>query len=78
MDTESKKFLEEVKKGKARKFVMICRNAKILSMIVYKKGEARNYKKRALKEGKGQFYHGVVNGNGLEIAFNLSSSDGFD
>ena len=78
MDTESKKFLEEVKKGKARKFVMICKGVKILSMFVYKKGTVEKYKKQAKQEGKGQFYHGVVNGKGLEIAFNLSSSDGFD
>ena len=53
MDTESKKFLEEVKKGKARKFVMICKGVKILSMFVYKKGTVEKYKKQAKQEGKG-------------------------
>jgi len=57
---------------------MICKGVKILSMFVYKKGTVEKYKKQAKQEGRGQFYHGVVNGKGLEIAFNLSSSDGFD
>ena len=48
MDSETKKFLEEVKKGKPRKFVMICKGMKILSLIVYKKGVVETYRKGEL------------------------------
>lgn len=78
VDADTKKYLEEVKKGKPRKFVMICKGVKILSMIVYKKGTVEKYKKQAKEEGKGQFYHGVVTGKGQAISFNLLRSDGFE
>lgn len=38
VDSDTKMYLDEVKKGKPRKFVMICKGGKMLSMIVYKKG----------------------------------------
>ena len=78
VDTDTKKYLDEVKKGKQRRFVMICKGVKILSLIVYKKGPLESYKKQAKKEGKGQFYHGVVEGKGVNISFKLARSDGFD
>ncbi len=78
VDSDTKKFLEEVKKGKPRKFVMICKGIKILSMVVYKKGTVEKYKKEAKKDGKGQFYHGVVDGKGLNISFKLLSADGYE
>lgn len=78
VDADTKKYLEEVKKGKARKFVMICKGVKILSLIIYKKGNVEKYKKQAKEESKGQFYHGVVSGQGQSISFNLLRSDGFD
>ena len=78
VDADTKKFLEEVKKGKPRRFVMICKGVKILSLIVYKKGTLDKYKKQAKAEGKGQFYHGVVDGKGVNIAFKLAASDGYD
>ena len=36
VDADTKKYLDEVKKGKARRFVMICKGVKILSLVVYK------------------------------------------
>ncbi len=78
VDADTKKYLEEVKKGKPRRFVMICKGVKILSMIVFKKGTVEKYKKQAKQEGKGQFYHGVVDGKGVAISFKLCRSDGFD
>jgi hypothetical protein len=78
VDSETKKYLEEVKKGKARKFVMICRGVKILSLVVYKKGSLERFKKQAKEEGKGKFYHGVVDGKGLNIHFKLRRSDGYE
>ena len=53
VDSDTKKFLEEVKKGKPRKFVMICKGIKILSMVVYKKGTVEKYKKRGKKGWQG-------------------------
>jgi cellobiose-specific phosphotransferase system component IIA len=78
VDTDTKKYLEEVKKGKPRRFVMICKGVKILSMIVFKKGTVEKYKKQAKEEGKGQFYHGVVDGKGMSISFKLCRSDGYE
>lgn len=78
VDSETKKFMEEVKKGKPRRFVMICKGVKILSLIVYKKGSLDKYKKQAKESGKGQFYHGVVEGKGVNIAFKLLRSDGYE
>lgn len=77
-DTDTIKFLEEVKKGKPRRFVMICKGIKILSLIVYKKGTVESFKKKAKEHGQGQFYHGVVDGKGQNIVFNLCKEDGYD
>jgi hypothetical protein len=78
VDADTKKHLEDVKKGKPRRFVMICKGVKIVSLIVYKKGTVEKYKKQAKEEGKGQFYHGVVDGKGVNISFKLLRNDGFD
>lgn len=78
LDKETTKYLGEVKKGKPRNFVMICKGVKILSLIIYKKGTVEKYKKQAKQEGKGQFYHGVVDGTGININFKLLRSDGYD
>ena len=48
VDADTNKHLEEVRKGKPRKFVMICKGVKILSLIVYKKGTVES-----LKRGQG-------------------------
>jgi hypothetical protein len=74
VDAESKKYLEEVKKGKPRKFVMICKGVKILNLIVYKIGSEAKYKNLIKKaDGAGQFYGGVVSGKAKNIVFELSS-----
>jgi hypothetical protein len=78
VDADTKKHLDEVKKGKPRRFVMICKGGKIQSIIVYKKGTVEKYKKQAKEDSKGQFYHGVVSGKGLDITFCLQRSDGFE
>ena len=77
-DADTIKFLDEVKKGKPRNFVMICKGVKIVSLIVYKKGTVEKFKKQAKEQGKGQFYHGVVDGKGVDLAFKLSKSDGYE
>ena len=71
VDLATQKYLEEVQQGKARKFAMICNGAKILSLIVYKSGAEEKYKKQTEQDGKGQFYGGVVTGNGMNITFQL-------
>lgn len=78
VDSDTKKALDEVKKGKTRRFVMICKGVKILSLVVYKKGSLEKYKKEAKQEGKGQFYHGIVEGKGVNVTFKLAAADGYD
>ncbi|MCP4042720.1 MAG: hypothetical protein GY731_12325, partial [Gammaproteobacteria bacterium] len=78
VDQDTKKYLEEVRKGKPRKFVMICKGNKILSLVVYKRGSTQKYKKQAKEEGAGQFYYGVISGKGPNITFNMNSLDGFE
>ena len=78
MDEESLKFLDQVKKGKPRKFVMICKGERLLSLILYKKGTVAKYKKQAKEQGKGQFYHGVAGGKGINLLFKLAREDGFE
>ncbi len=71
MNEESVGYLEDVKKGKPRKFVMICKGTNIVSLVVYKKGNVEGRKKEAKEAGKGQFYFGAVNGKGVDIRFIL-------
>ncbi|MCC6508260.1 MAG: hypothetical protein IT423_04085, partial [Pirellulaceae bacterium] len=78
MSEESISFLEEVKKGKPRKFAMICKGTSVVSLVVYKKGNVEKRKKEAKESGKGQFYHGVVDGKGINIRFVLARADGFE
>jgi hypothetical protein len=70
--------LEQAKKGKARKFVLVCKGAAIVSLIVYKKGSLEKYKKEAKEAGSGLVSHGVVTGSGMELNFQLARSDGFE
>ena len=78
LDADSKKFLDEVKKGKPRRFAMVMKGEKIVSLVVYKKGSLEKYKKQAKDEGKGQFFHGVIDGKGQGIVFKLCREDGFE
>lgn len=71
-------FLEDVKKGKPRKFAMICKGTKIVSLVVYKKGSVDQKKKEAKESGKGDFYFGVIDGRGMEVSFKLARADGFE
>lgn len=78
MSPDSIAYLEEVKKGKPRKFAMICKGTNIVSLVVYKKGNVEKRKKEAKESGKGQFYFGIVDGRGQDIRFVLARADGFD
>ena len=78
MNSESLKHLEDARKGKLRRFVIISKGVKILSMVIFKRGSISKYKKEAKKEAKGKFFHGVISGKGKKIVFQLSSEDGYD
>ncbi|MDB4484109.1 hypothetical protein N9061_03100 [bacterium] len=78
MDSESLKHLEQAKKGKLRRFVIISKGVKILSLVIFKRGSISKYKKAAKREAKGKFFHGVISGKGKKIVFELSSEDGYD
>ncbi len=78
MSEDSIGQLEDVKKGKPRKFAMICKGTSIVSLVVYKKGNVEARKKEAKEAGKGQFYFGVVDGKGVAIRFALARADGFE
>lgn len=78
LDGETLAQLEQVRKGKPRKFVLICKGATILSLVVYKKGSLDKYKKQAKESGTGQLYYGTVDGRGPELRFALSRAEGFD
>jgi hypothetical protein len=78
LDTDTIDCLDDVKKGKPRRFVMICKGVQIKSLVAYKKGSLERYKKQAKEEGKGQFYHGVIGGKGVDITFYLCRADGYE
>jgi hypothetical protein len=79
IDAESQKFLQDVKKGKPRKFVMIKEGVQIDRLYVFKKGPFDRYVRMAKQDGvRGQAFWGVVRGDGNDIHFELSRADGFN
>ena len=78
MDDESKKILLDVKKGKARKFVMIKDGVEIDKLYIFRKGPFDRFVRMAKQQGvRGEPFWGIVRGDGLDIRFELSRSDGF-
>jgi hypothetical protein len=76
MSEESLNFLEQVRKGKARNFVMSVKGAKVRSLIIKKK----KVKDKDKKECRGQGYQpvfGVASGMGANVTFTVAKSDGF-
>jgi hypothetical protein len=73
IDAETKAALEEqVKKGKARKFVLICKGASIENLTVFKKGPYATRITQAKKAGfRGIAYCGVITGKGVNIDLQL-------
>ena len=51
IEDDSKRFLDEVRKGKSRKFVLICKGAKVLSLSVFKKGSSDAVEQKAKSAG---------------------------
>jgi hypothetical protein len=72
LSEETVDHLGEVKKGKPRRFVMLCKGASIVNLIVFKKGSVEKFKKEAKEAGTGIFYAGVVDGRAADIHFKLS------
>ena len=70
-------YLDDVKKGKPRRFVMICQGASVESLVIYKKGNVDKYIKEAKASGKGTVSYGIVDGKGPNITFKLSRAEGF-
>jgi hypothetical protein len=81
IDDDSKFMLEEhVKKGKPRKFILICKGASIKTLVVFKKGPYGVKINQAKKSGfRGDVYCGVISGKGaninLQLPGNASVSD---
>lgn len=73
---ETKEMLEEhVKKGKPRKFFLICKGATINTLEVFKKGPYGPKIMKAKKDGfKGEVTYGIVTGQGKELYFQLAGN----
>jgi hypothetical protein len=77
-DDASHKFLQDVKKGKPRKFVMIKDGVQINKLIVFKVGTFDRVLRKAKQDGtRGETYWGLLRGDGTDIRFELSRTDGF-
>lgn len=71
-------FLQEVKKGKPRRFLLICKGNKVRFLQVKKKGIKQSEVTGAKKLGyKGEVFIGVITGGGQNLVFNLSLADGY-
>lgn len=77
MDDESLSFLEQVRKGKSRNFVLSMKGNKVRSMVVKKKPIKEKDRKAARGEGFQPIY-GVASGMGAKITFTIARADGFD
>jgi hypothetical protein len=78
IDENSIVHLEQAKKGKPRRFVLLCKGPQIVSLVLYKTGSIDKYKKQAKEAGSGQISFGVVEGKGADITFRLARADGFE
>src|SRR5438128_2469054 len=75
---ESRKFLLEVKKGRTRKFVIFKEGVQIEQLVVFKAGSFDRVIRMARQDGvRGDEYWGMLQGDGTDIRFELSRSDGF-
>ena len=77
MDEESLAFLEQVRKGKSRNFVLSMKGNKVRSLLIKKKPIKAKDRKSARGEGY-QAVFGILTGMGAKITFSVARSDGFD
>src|SRR5262245_23513384 len=79
ISADSAKSLDQVKQtGKPSKFVLISRGAKVLSVVVYRKGSDDARLREAKDGGKGTISCGVVDGKGSGLSFKLRRADGYN
>ena len=73
IDNDSRDMLEsDVKKGKARKFILVCKGSQIRSLVVFKKGPYGPRINKTRKSGfRGEFYCGVITGKGVNVNLKL-------
>ncbi|MGL4514784.1 MAG: hypothetical protein ACRCT8_16975 [Lacipirellulaceae bacterium] len=72
-------LLDEVKKGKPRRYLMICKGPSVVYLAVFKKGNPETLLTAAKKQGfRGESYVGVVDGSGQNLSFKLSIADGHE
>lgn len=74
---DTKSYLDQVKKGKPRKFVLLTAGAKVTGLVLYKSGSPNKHITAAKREGAGVACYGVADGKGQDINFKLATSDGF-
>ncbi|MEX1026580.1 MAG: hypothetical protein WD049_01035 [Candidatus Paceibacterota bacterium] len=77
MDEESLEFLEQVKKGRARHFVLSMKGGKVRSLLLKKK-TIKDKDRKAARGGGYQPVFGVATGAGEKVTFTVARSDGFD
>src|SRR5262245_29322105 len=62
----------DVKKGKVRKFILICKGVQIKKLIVFKKGPYNTRIQQAKKDGfRGDAICGIVTGSGVNVTFQM-------
>jgi hypothetical protein len=69
--------LDQIKKGKSRKFVLLTKGASIINLVLYKKGPPTKYVKEAKETGTGTPCFGVIDGRYPDLVFSLATVDGF-
>lgn len=79
IDENSKKLLEQVKKGKDHKFVLIIKGSSVKKLVIFKKGSFSAQVQQVKKDGyKGNSYWGEALCRGSTVAFQMTRADGFD
>src|SRR5262245_14282237 len=65
----------DVKKGKVRKFILICKGSQIKKLIVFKKGPYNTRIQQAKKDGfRGDAICGIVTGSGVSVTFQMAGN----
>lgn len=75
VDSDTLKHLEAARKGKPRRFVMVCKGVKILNLVVFQKGSVASKVKEAKEQGSGNVFSGVITGRAPDLQFQLLASE---
>lgn len=71
IDKDTAEHLEQTRKGKPRRFVMLLKSQKVVALRLFKKGRVESQVLLAKKEATGDAYSGVVEGKGLNLTFQI-------